>query len=286
MGSALVPWLRDRGHVVRVLARSAAGTNDSLVWDPGNRVMPPDVLDEVDAVINLAGENIAGRRWTSERRRQIRDSRIDSTRAIVDALNVARSRPRILLNASAVGYYGDQGSEILTEVSPKGKGFLADVCENWESTAAGAKNVRTALLRFGMILDPRGGALGKMLPIFRVGLGGPLANGKFWMSWIARDDAVRAIGYALENDRCCGPINVVAPEPVTNAVFTAALARALRRPAVLTVPRFVLRAFFGAMADEALLASTRAIPKQLSEGGFHYDHPTIDSAFAALLSKV
>jgi uncharacterized protein len=285
IGTALVPELRARGHRVQRLVRGRASTDDATIWNPGAAALDPAALSDTDVVINLAGENVAAGRWTSERRERIRRSRIDATRTLVEAIARAKPRPRVLLNASAVGYYGDRGDEVLTETSPKGTGFLADVCGAWEAEAAAATrvDVRTVMLRFGIVLDAEGGALAKMLPVFRLGLGGRLATGQQWMSWISRADAVGAIVHALESPHLNGPLNVVAPEPLTNAVFTAILGRVLRRPVVMPVPRLALRALYGEMADGALLASTQAIPARLNGNGYRFQHPTLECALQVTL---
>jgi uncharacterized protein (TIGR01777 family) len=287
VGSALVPSLRAAGHdVLRLVRGHGARAPDEIAWRPEAGEIDGARLEGVDACINLAGENLGAGRWTARRREAILRSRVDSTRTLVDAIGRRTRKPSVLLNASAVGIYGDRADEVLTEASGRGRGFLPDVCVAWETRAGVAERmgVRTVMLRFGVILAPRGGALAKMLPLFRAGLGGRLGSGQQWMSWIAIDDVVGVINHALGDVRCAGPINVVAPGAVTNVEFTAALAGALHRPAIFPVPVWALRAAVGrGMADEALLASTRAAPQRLGETGYAFRYPAIDAAMEAVL---
>jgi uncharacterized protein (TIGR01777 family) len=284
LGHALVPALRAAGHDVHRLVRTAAAAPDAIAWDPARHVLEPELLDGVDAVVNLAGENIAAGRWTKVRRSRILRSRVDATTTIIDALSAMRRRPAILINASAVGWYGDRGDEELTESSRPGTGFLPDVCQAWEQQAEQAVRLgmRTVVLRLGTILAADGGALGKMLPLFRLGLGGRLGRGEQWMSWVARDDVIGIIEAALADVRYAGPLNVVAPYPVRNRGFTIELARALHRPTFAPVPAWALRIAFGRMADEALLASTRAVPERLLRLGYRFKVPTLTDAFRSL----
>jgi uncharacterized protein (TIGR01777 family) len=289
VGSALTKSLRAAGHEVRRLVRGrGARESDEIAWKPEMGEIDRTRLEGVDALINLAGENLGARRWTVARREAIQRSRIDATRTLVTAVGKLSRKPAVLLNASAVGFYGDRGDEVLTEASAIGHGFLSEVCLAWETTAGGASQfgVRTVLLRFGVILASEGGALEKMLPLFRLGLGGRLGSGEQWMSWVAIDDVVGVVHHALNDARCVGPINVVAPAAVTNVELTRALAAALHRPAMFPVPAWALRAAVGrGMADEALLASTRAAPRRLSEAGYEFRHPTIGQALKAIQLK-
>jgi uncharacterized protein len=289
VGSALAPALRAAGHdVVRLVrGRNAAGP-DEIAWDPGAGQIDERRFAGAGAIINLAGENLGAGRWTAARRERILRSRVDATRTLVAAVTKAERKPDVFLNASAVGFYGDRGDEVLTEKSGIGQGFLPEVCLAWETHAEGASRVgvRTALLRFGLILARDGGALAKMLPLFRLGLGGRLGSGSQWMSWIAIDDVVGAIVHAVRDARCAGPMNIVAPGAVTNAEFTSALARMLGRPAVLPAPKWALRMALGrTMADEALLSSIRAAPQRLNEVGFRFRFPTCSSALTAVLQR-
>lgn len=273
------------GHSVRRLVRRAASGPGEILWDPAGRRLDAAHLAATDVVVNLAGENIGAGRWTARRRERIRQSRIDATQTLVAAMKAAKPPPAVLLNASAVGVYGDRGDEVLTEGSAVGVGFLPEVCLAWETHAGGASRlgVRTVLLRFGMVLAADGGALAKMLPLFRAGLGGRLGGGRQWMSWISLDDVVGAIRHCAVHAACVGPMNVTAPNPVTNADFTKLLAGVLGRPALLPAPAWALRAAFGAMADEALLASTRAIPERLRATGYQFRQPALEPALRGVL---
>jgi uncharacterized protein len=236
-------------------------------------------------VVNLAGENVGDGRWTTARRERIRQSRIDSTRTLVEAAAALERRPAVLINASAVGIYGDRGNDVLTEESAAGQGFLPEVCVAWEAQAETAAHlgIRTVMTRFGVVLSGQGGALAKMVPVFRLGAGGRLGDGKQWMSWVSIDDVVGAILHVLSDIRLAGPVNVAAPNPVRNSDFTAALAQALHRPAIVPVPAWALRAAVGrGMAEEALLASARVLPKRLSETGYLFRRPELDEALRAL----
>jgi len=244
----------------------------------------------VDAVVNLSGEGIADARWTPERKAAILRSRIDSTQTLVAAIagvKSERQRPFVLVSASAIGIYGDRGDAMLDENATRGAGFLADVCEAWERAAveADALGVRVVELRTGVVLTPAGGALSRLLPLFRAGLGGRIGDGRTWMSWISLDDLVGAIYHAVLDRRCDGPVNAVAPAAVTNAEFTRRLSRVLRRPAVLPVPKAALRSLFGEMADETLLASARVTPGRLGEAGYDFRHENLEKALRHLLGR-
>jgi uncharacterized protein (TIGR01777 family) len=287
IGRALGAAWRDAGHEVKRLVRRAARSPDEITWNPATGELDPRELAGVDAIVNLAGENIAGGRWTAARRERILRSRVDATRTLVQALAKLERRPRVFVSASAVGFYGDRCDEVLTEASAIGHGFLPEVCLAWETHAEGAARlgVRTTLLRFGMVLAAEGGALAKMLPVFRVGVGGRFGSGRQWVSWISIADAVGAICFALENERCAGPVNIVAPQPVTNAEFARTLACVLHRPALLPAPAWALRVAFGRMADEALLASTRAVPQKLEASGYAFRHADLESALRDILRR-
>lgn len=285
VGSALVPALRAAGHDVRRLVRRVAQTPDEIAWNPAAGELDRAAFERggVDAVINLAGENVAAGRWTKRRREEILCSRVDTTRTLVLAVKAMTVKPAVFINASAVGFYGERGDEVLTETSAIGHGFLPEVCLAWETHAEGAARlgVRTVLLRFGVVLTREGGALAKMRPLFRLGLGGRLGTGGQWMSWVSIDDVVGVVAHALAHRGCSGVLNVVAPGEVTNAEFTAVLGRVLRRPVLLPAPAWALRLVFGQMADEALLASVRAAPKRLKEGGYTFRHPSLEAALRA-----
>lgn len=287
VGRALASRLVGQGHRVCKLVRRHAGASDEIRWDPAAGDCDPTVLAGADAVINLAGENLAAGRWTPSRREAILRSRTDTTGTLVATMSRSARRPAVFINASATGIYGDRGDEVLTEASAIGTGFLADVCRAWEAPLATARQlgIRTIALRTGVVLTPQGGALAKMLPAFSAGVGGRLGNGRQWMSWITLEDLLGVIDHVLVHEACNGPINAVAPQPVTNAEFTTALGRALRRPTVLPVPAFMLRLLFGQMADEALLSSTRVVPKALLDNGFEFRQAQIETALPQLVGR-
>ena len=273
-------------RVIRLVRRRPEGTGE-VFWNPEASEPADDLqaLENADAAIHLSGANLFSERWTAAYKREIVESRVGTTRAIVNLLKKSKKPPQVLLCASAIGIYGDCEDEILTESSSPGQGFLADTCRAWESeaTRAAEGGIRVASLRFGVVLSREGGALKKMLPVFRAGLGGRLGSGRQWMSWIAVSDLVRAVLHVLETDSLRGPVNMVAPIPVTNTDFTRALGRALRRPAFLPAPAFALRMVLGEVADDALLASTRVVPARLAASGFHFDLPEINSSLRTLL---
>lgn len=272
IGSALASSLASRGHDVARVARIAGQFDLSA-------------LHGADTVVHLAGENIAGGRWTEARKARIRDSRLGGTRLIAETCARLAPGVKTLVCASAIGFYGDRGDEMLSEASPAGTGFLADLCQAWEASAEPARRggIRVVHLRFGVILSPSGGALALMLTPFRLGLGGPLGHGRQYMSWVAIHDVVGAIAHALMTESLRGPVNVVAPNPVTNREFTNTLARVLRRPAVFPVPAVMLRLALGQLAEEALLASARALPSTLQSSGYAFQHPHLASALQHLL---
>jgi uncharacterized protein (TIGR01777 family) len=286
LGSALGPSLAERGDTVRRLVRRPASAPGEVTWDPATWRVDPAGLEGTDAVVHLAGENVASGRWTDARKARIRDSRADGTRGLAESLAALERKPRVLVSASAVGFYGLSADARFDETSPHGAGFLADVCRAWEAATEPARNVgiRVVHLRFGVILTPVGGALKRMLPPFRLGLGGRLGSGAQWMSWITLDDAVRAVLHALDTETLAGPVNAVAPNAVTNAAFTRALGRALGRPTVFPMPAFAARLAFGAMADEMLLAGQRAVPRALEESGFAFEHDELEAALRAMLA--
>ncbi|MDP6606815.1 MAG: TIGR01777 family oxidoreductase [Dehalococcoidia bacterium] len=286
IGTALGARLSARGDEVLPLRRGPPEDPRAL-WDPAAGWIRDGALDGVDAVVHLAGAGIADRRWTGARRRTIWESRVDSARLLVGHIAALAQRPRVFLSASAVGFYGSRGDETLTEQSARGDGFLAELCEAWEREAVRveASGVRSVQMRTAGIVLARGhGALGRMAPIFRLGLGGRIGSGGQWMTWIALADEVAAIEHLLAEGSISGPVNVLAPEPVANAVFTRALAGQLHRPAILPAPAFALRLIFGVLAEETLLASQRVLPVRLLESGFQPAHPDLDGALAATLA--
>ncbi|MBN2476010.1 MAG: TIGR01777 family oxidoreductase [Pirellulales bacterium] len=286
IGSALVRHFRaDRHDVVRLVRGESQRTEDEVSWDPeADRLAPAD-LEGFEAVVHLAGENVANARWTARQKAKIRDSRIRGTRLLSAALAGISRPPRVLASASAVGYYGGRGDEPLSEQSPAGSGFLADVCRDWEAATepAAEAGIRVVRFRLGMVLAGRGGALARMLPGFRWGLGGRLGDGRQYVSWITLPDVVGAVDHLLRRDTLEGPVNLVAPNPVTNARFTRSLGRLLHRPTILPVPEIALRTLFGQMADELLLASIRAVPRQLLDSGYRFHDPELDSALRHVL---
>jgi uncharacterized protein len=285
IGSAVSAHLAAAGHrVVRLVRRKPDASRGDAVWDPARGVIDPGAFDGVTAVVNLAGEPVA-ERWTTERKRRIKESRIEATSLLAQTLVALARPPRVLVNASAIGIYGDRGDELLDEDSAPGNGFLADVARAWENAAAPVveRGIRTVFARFGVVLSAAGGALKEMLPPFKIGAGGKLGNGKQWMSWVTLDDVVAAIDFALTSDRLVGPVNVVTPNPVTNAEFTSELGHALHRPAVATVPGFALKLAYGEMGEAVLLASQRVLPKALERAGFPFRHPVLHDAMRVAL---
>ena len=288
VGSALVPFLTAQGHEVTRLVRAHPKPGAREIWrDPETERVNASDLEGFDAVVHLAGDPIASGRWTPEKKRRIRESRVQGTRLIAETLALISRPPRVLVSASAIGYYGDRGDEILREESPAGKGFLPEIGREWEAAtqAAARKGIRVVSLRIGIVLGAGGGALQKMLPPFKLGIGGPLGSGKQYMSWIALDDVVGAIHHAIVTESLRGPANAVAPHPVTNAEFSRTLGKALRRPAVFPVPPFALRLLFGELADEALLASTRVEPVRLLGSGYRFRYPKLDGALRHVLGR-
>lgn len=289
LGGALRRALDASGIPFLQLLRQAATGERQLQWNPGadRPIENPAALEGSRAAIHLSGASVGAHRWTDAYRREMTVSRVDSTRRLATVLAGLRRPPQSLLVASAIGFYGDRGDELLDEQSAPGAGFLADVCRQWEAAAKPAVDagIRVVHLRFGVVLGPGQGALAQMLPPFRVGLGAKLGSGRQWMSWVAQEDAVAAILFALERTELAGPVNVTSPEPVTNAEFTHALGRELRRPAFLTVPAFAVRVMFGQMADDALLASVRVQPAKLLRAKFQFALPGIDGALRTALRR-
>lgn len=283
IGSALARELSSAGHRPRPLLRpSSLPHPDGIRWDPAGGWIDQQTLAGVGAIVNLAGESIGAKPWTRRHKRAIRNSRIGSTRLLAGAI-AAMPQPRpVFVSASASGYYGDRGEEILTESSAAGSGFLPDVCIRWEA-AAGAAGTRTVLLRSGIVLDPAGGLLKRLLPLFRAGLGGRLGSGEQWMPWITLQDQVRAIVHVIEHDDCAGPFNLCAPDPIRNAQFTRLLADAVNRPAALAVPRLALEAVFGRDAvRDAFCASANMVPSALADAGFDFVSPLAGPALSAM----
>lgn len=283
IGSALVERLRREGHTVLRLVRGGKAGPGDVAWDPEAGTIDTAALEGVDAVVHLAGENV-GARWTAEKKRRIRDSRVKGTRLISEAICRLARRPRVLVQAAGTGIYGNRGDEVLTEASAPGTGFLAEVGQDWEGASGHAESagIRVVRLRFGVVLTAKGGVIDRLMLPFKMGVGGRIGSGRQWMPWISLDDAVEIIVRALRDERLRGSINAVAGS-ARSEEFTDAFARALRRPALFPVPGFGLRAVFGQMADEALLSSQRAEPARLREIGHVFHHPTVDVALAAAL---
>ncbi len=278
IGSALVAALRTADHrVLRIVRRAPAG-RDELQWDPDTGDFDPAALDGVDAVVNLCGVGVGDKRWSGSFKQSLRDSRIDPTEVISAA--VADAGVPVLINASAVGYYGDTRDRIVDESAPAGKGFLARLCVDWEAATLPAREsgARVVLARTGLVLSPGGGVLGRLRPLFALGLGGRLGGGRQYMPWISLEDQVRALLFAINDTRLSGPVNFTGPAPVTNAEFTAALGRALGRPAPWLVPGIALKSLVGEFAEEGLLGGQRAIPAALERAGFTFHHNTIGEA--------
>lgn len=286
VGSALAPALSAGGHAIIRLTRSPRGPGDAG-WDPARGALDRAALEGLDAVVHLAGENVAGARWTDAHRARVRESRARGTRLLAEALAGLERPPGVLVSASASGLYGDRGDAVLDESAAAGEGFLADVARAWEAATAPAeaRGIRVVHLRIGVVLTPAGGALAKLLPPFRLGVGGPLGDGRQWWPWIALDDLVGAVHHALITPSLHGPVHAVAPGAVTNAGFARALGRVLGRPALLPAPAFALRAALGPMADEMLLASQRMVPRRLTETGYGFRTPELEPALRHVLGR-
>jgi len=284
IGTSLVPHLRHVGHEVLRLVRREPRAPDERRWDPPSGSVQDGALDGVDAVVNLCGVGIADRRWSGARKQLIKDSRVEPTEVLAGA--VAAHGVSTLVNASGINYYGDTGDRQVDESAPLGSGFLAEVCHAWEAAAAPASaNGRVVLLRSGAVLSHSGGMLGKLRPLFRLGLGGRIGGGRQYMPWISLDDQVRAIAFLLEHPEVSGPANLVAPETVTNAQFTEALGRALGRPTPLPVPAIAVKAVMGEAAEELVLGGPRAMPGVLRAAGYAFRHPTLTEALSAAVGR-
>ena len=290
IGTAATAALKSDGHNVVHLVRPSKTANPGDVqWDPMRATVDVAGLEGIDVVIHLSGAGIADGRWTEERKQLLRSSRIDTTRVLVDSLSRLKQKPRLLIVASAIGYYGSRGDEILTESSTTGTDFLALVCRDWEAEAsrAAARGIRTVMLRTGVVLSGKGGALPKMLTPFKLGVGGRLGSGQQWMSWIAIEDVVGIIRNAIANEQVSGPVNVVAPNPVRNEEFTRLLAAMLHRPAIFPAPAFMLRLAMGEMADAVLLGSDRVKPERMLAAGYKFRFEILEPALrAAVLSRM
>jgi len=285
IGQAAVRSFARRGYRITRLVRRAAADPREVFWNPDSHEIDPEACEGFDAVVHLAGAGIAERRWTPARKEVILNSRVDGTNLICETLARLDHPPRVVVCASAIGFYGNRREEVLDEESESGKGFLADVCRRWEAAAKPAveAGIRLVFARFGIILSPNGGALNKMLTPFRLGLGGRVGNGRQYWSWISLDDAVGAINHSISSESLSGAVNVVSPKPVTNAEFTRTLAHVLKRPALFPMPAAVARLMLGEMADELLLSSARVTPRKLLETGYRFRNPTLEGCLHDLL---
>ena len=279
IGTALVGHLRSEGHTVQRFVRREAKSPDEISWDPISGFVDLSALEGIDAVIHLAGVGVGDKRWTAKYKAEILNSRLLGTTTMAAA--VAQVKPAVFISASAVGWYGESGNRAVVESDRAGDDFLATVCREWEGAADLAGDIRTIKIRTGLVLDPTGGALGKLIPLFRLGLGGRLGSGQQWWSWITLHDEIRAICHLLESE-VSGPVNLTSPNPVTNQEFTAALARAMHRPAVFPVPAFALKIAMGGFSSE-VLGSKRVVPNVLQEDGFSFDYPHVITALAELV---
>ena len=287
VGTALIKSLEAEGHEIFRLVRHAPTSKTEVEWSPDRYSIALARIEGFDAVVNLAGESIAEGRWTDEKKRRIRESRVKGTKLLGDALANLTVPPKTFVCASAIGYYGNRGGELLTEASAPGDDFLAKVCAEWEQATALAaeKGIRVVNARFGVILDNNGDALKKMLPPFRMGVGGRIGSGKQWMSWIALDDVIGGIKFALANESVRGPVNFVAPNPVTNAEFTKTLGKVLSRPTIFPIPAFAINLMFGEMGEALLLGSQRVAPGRLVGGGFEFSYPQLEAALDHILKR-
>ncbi|HEX5426374.1 MAG TPA: TIGR01777 family oxidoreductase [Candidatus Acidoferrales bacterium] len=287
VGTAVASALRADGHeVIRFVRPRGTCSPGDVRWDPAAEFVDAEGMEGAEAIVHLAGAGIGDSRWSETRKKTLRESRVNSTRTLVEAVARLRRKPRILLAASAVGYYGDRGDDVLNESSSNGEGFLAALARDWELESLRAQSIglRVVLLRFGMILSAEGGVLPRMTTPFKLGLGGRLGNGRQWVAWIALEDAIGVIRAALVDDALSGPVNVVSPAPVRNAEFTQALAGALHRPAIFSIPVFALRLAFGEMAMELLLASQRVEPAALIEKRYAFRLPGLEDALRSMLT--
>jgi uncharacterized protein (TIGR01777 family) len=281
IGTALVGYLKSEGHTVQRFVRRPVVAPDEIQWDPKTGYVDIEALRGVDAIIHLAGVGVGDKRWSKKYKSEILNSRLLGTTAIAHAVNEVK--PQVFISASAIGWYGESGNRSVVETDRVGEDFLAAVCREWEGAADLVTDVRTVKIRTGLVLDPTGGALGKMLPLFRLGLGGKLGNGKQWWSWITLHDVIRAITFLLEN-KVSGPVNLTSPNPVTNQEFTSALARAMHRPALFPAPAIGLKIALGGFSSE-ILGSKKVMPQALTDAGFTWDYPHITNALTALVQE-
>lgn len=289
VGSELVPTLKAKGHEVYKLSRKAAKKADEIQWDANKGFSESEQakLEKFNAVVHLAGDNVADGSWTEAKKKSIRESRVVGTRTLIDALKKTENPPKIFVSASAIGFYGNRGDEILTEDSKQGEGFLAEVCVEWEAESAKAKDfgARVVMPRIGVVLAKDGGALKEMLTPFKFGVGGTVGSGDQYLSWIALDDLVRIIHFALENETLNGAVNATAPNPATNETFTKTLGKVLNRPTIIPIPAFGIKLLFGEKGETLLLESVRVLPKKLENAGFEFRFPDLEDAFKHALKN-
>jgi uncharacterized protein (TIGR01777 family) len=287
IGTALLPALQQAGHQVIRLVRSEPNGANEVRWDPTHGQLDPADLAGVDAAIHLSGAGVGSRRWSASYKQTLRDSRLKSTTLLSETLAKLSPLPKVLIAGSAVGYYGDTGDRLTTEEDSPGEGFLADLVVDWEaaSGAASGAGIRVCHLRTGIVLSPRGGSLRLQLPLFKAGLGGKLGSGQQYLSWVSIDDEVAAILFLLTAEQVSGPVNIVAPNPVTNLEFTKTLGGILHRPTIAPAPAFALRLLLNGFADEGLLSGQRLAPRVLAEAGFTFRHPHLEEALKAVLAK-
>lgn len=280
IGTALQKGFKEKGWEMLLATRHEPKSEEEIRWSAEEGFDDPERLEGIDAIVHLAGESVNGLRWTDEKKRAIRDSRVLGTRKLVEALGKLKTRPKVFVSASAIGFYGERGNEEIYESSGAGTTFLSEVCKEWEGEARRAEDagIRTVLLRTGIVLSKDGGALGTMLLPFKLGVGGVVGSGKQWMSWISLDDHVRAIEFAIENENIRGAVNSVSPHPVTNEQFTKAMGDVLYRPTFLPLPEFLVSMALGEMGDELLLTSTNVVPKRLEDAGFEFEYPDLKPA--------
>lgn len=285
IGRELRKSLEKKGRELLLAGRRSPEKPNQIKWTAEEGFSEPERLEGLDAVIHLAGESISGIRWTEEKKKAIRDSRVNGTRSVVDTLAKLDTKPKVFISGSAIGIYGNRGDEIMTESEPPGDNFLADVCKAWEAESLRAERlgIRTVLLRTGIVLSKEGGALGTMLTPFKLGVGGVVGSGKQWMSWISLADEIAVINFVLENESVSGPINLVSPNPVTNEEFTKTLGEIIHRPTILPLPKFAVKMVFGEMGDALLLDSTRAVPKRLQDLGYQFEFTDLRSALTEAL---
>lgn len=285
IGTPLTKELRSAGHDVIITTRRKSDSKDTIRWSLPD-LIPPDVISEIDAVINLAGEPIAPKRWTEERKKLILSSRIDTTRALVESIKNSDKNPKVFISASAIGYYGPRDEKPVNEYTSPSLGYLASVCLQWEAEAQKAEDLglRVVRVRIGGVLDADGGLLAQMVGPFKFFAGGPIGDGKQWFSWIHRDDMIGIIKYAIENDSVSGPVNVTAPNPVTNKEFSKALGKALHRPSSVTVPAFAVKLALGELSS-IILTGQRVIPEKILEAGYEFKYPEVNEALKAIFTK-